>query len=82
MAEVKIQTVRRVYLVDTNLNRTSMWHTAYVGGEGATQTLHAMAFFAGVASSVPLAMFERFRDAGIVTTDRPRGRRQDEDEGN
>ena len=80
MSEVKIQTVPRVYLVDKNVNRTSMWHTAYVGEPGNPDILHRLEFFAGVARSVPLAVFERFRDAGIVTTERPRRPRRDDDD--
>lgn len=75
---VQLQTVAEVYLKPNDLNRFSQWHTAYVGEEGNPTKLHRFQIYGGKKRGVPLADYERFRDAGILTTDRPR--RTDEED--
>lgn len=79
---VEVTQVARVYLRDQELARKSAYHTGYCGyihpatGDYVQESL---TFWRGCAQNVPLATYERFRDAGICTTDRPR-RRFGEDE--
>ncbi len=80
MSEVRPQTVARVYIKDPNVNRTSMWHTMYIGEEGHPDKLHRVEIFGGVYKHMPLAVFERFKAAGLVTTDRPRRPNQGDDD--
>ena len=70
--QVQPQTVARVYLANPDINRFSMWHTAYVGEEGNPTKLHRLEILGGVKRNVPLNEYERFKAAGIVTTERPR----------
>lgn len=69
---VEPQTIARVYLKPQDLARFSAWHTAYVGEEGNMTKLHRLEICGGQARNVPVNIYERFRDAGIVTTERPR----------
>lgn len=75
---VQPQTVTRVYLKPPDLNKFSMWHTAYVGEAGNSTQLHRFEIVGGQKRGVPLAEYERFRDAGILTTERPK-RAEDDD---
>ena len=75
MAEVTIETVPRVYLVDPDYNTRSGLHTAMVGEEGDSTKIHKLEFVFGVAHNVPLNIYRRFHDAGYVTTERPATRR-------
>lgn len=82
---VTIPTIPKVYLVDPAINRRSAFHTAYCSDPGPIvagqeKPLHRLEFWFGVARNVPLTVYERFRDAGIATTNMPRvPGREDED---
>ncbi|HEY5866321.1 MAG TPA: hypothetical protein VI542_12380 [Candidatus Tectomicrobia bacterium] len=74
------QTVARVYLANPDINRFSMWHTAYVGEKGDSTKLHRLEILGGVKRNVPLSEYERFRAAGVITTERPRANGNDDEE--
>jgi hypothetical protein len=56
-----------------------MWHTAYVADPIDKTKLHRLEIVGGKIRGLPLATYERFAAAGILTTERPR-RRGEEDE--
>lgn len=75
---VEVTTVPNVYLKPEDLARFSAWHHAYVGEPGNPTKLHVLEICGGRVKNLPLATFERFRDAGIVTTERPRRPHEDD----
>lgn len=82
---VEVITIPKCYLRDQAIARRSAYHTAYagsgaVGDPKAPYEQHSLTFWRGVAYDVPKNVYDRFADAGIVTTDRPRRRFGDDDE--
>ena len=83
--QVEVITIPKCYLRDQALARRSSYHTAYCGSTKSPisdptvpHELLTLTFWRGVAHNVPLNVYERFADAGICTTDRPRRRFGDE----
>ena len=80
----EVTTVRRVYIADKEKQTRSALHTVYAGEgsitPGVEKPLQTLTFLFGIARDVPLATFERFRDLGHATIDRPRRRGEDEDD--
>jgi hypothetical protein len=71
-------TVPRAYLKPEEF-RKSMWHTAYVADPLDKTKLHKLEVVAGCIRGLPLDVYQRFADAGILTTERPRRRGEDDD---
>lgn len=72
---------KRVYLQQLNIIRKAGVHTAYVGTNpngspivqpGQPAELLSLQFVGGVARDVDERVFERFRDAGVATVNKPR----------
>ena len=83
---VKIEVIKipKVYLTDQSISRRSSYHTAYCGtgaieSPGNPSQLFTLTFWRGIAYDVPQNVYDRFRDAGIATTDKPRRRWGDDD---
>ena len=80
---------RRVYLapkLNPQAYKNSRHHTAYIGTStisppGIPQPLYKLEFINGQATNVDEAIYERFKDIGLVDTSRPkRPARETDDE--
>ena len=80
---------RRVFLspkLNPQAYKGSRTHNSYVGSTvavpgGLPQPLHKLTFINGVATNVDESLYERFKDAGLADTSRPkRPATPDEDE--
>jgi hypothetical protein len=85
--KIEVITIPKCYLRDQQIARRSAYHTAYCGSTPSPisdptvpHVLLTLTFWRGVAYNVPLNVYERFADAGIATTDRPRRRFGDDDD--
>jgi len=74
--QVETPVVPRVYLKDPSINRSSMWHRAYVGGLDGGR-MHVLEITGGTKKGLSLEDFELFRDAGVITTERPKRQHDD-----
>ena len=74
--QVQTPVVPRIYLKDPNINRSSMWHRAYVGGLNGGP-MRVLEITGGTKKGLTLEEFELFRDAGVITTERPRRQHED-----
>lgn len=75
----EIVTVPRAYLKPTDLQKFSMWHTSYIADPIDKTKLHRLEITGGVIRNLPVETYRRFADAGILTTERPRRRGEDDD---
>lgn len=77
---IDVKNVAKVYLTNPEINRRSMIHTAYCADPADQNKMFQLLFVGGIARNVPLALYERFKAAGVVTTDRPRRPRTTDDD--
>lgn len=72
-------TVPRAYLKPKDLQKFSMWHRAYVGDPTDKTKLHQLEILGGTIRNLDTQTYQRFADAGILTTERPRRGGDDDD---
>lgn len=79
---------RKVFLapkLNPQAYKGSRQHTAYIGSSiaappGIPQPLYRLEFINGQATNVDEAVYERFKDAGLVDVNRPKRQRREDEE--